>query len=166
MQMPLVQTFDRLLFGALTRGWPRERVDNYVEMLRVDNRESAVPGVVGRTFQTIDAKASGVLTHTSMMVAALGVSSRIVADNRFEQWIIMAEITCYLVVAVGCLRCMEVFNEHNDMHLVPDASAAAVRREVILRRQLFMMCNRAAIFLTALMLVTLIALFAYVPAPA
>src|SRR6185312_10703092 len=150
--MRLTRTIDRLLYARLTSGWPRARIDNYVERLKVDDEESPIPNVCGRTFQVIDAKASGVLTHTSMMIAALGVASGIVADSRGEQAVIVAEIALYLLVAVGCLRCMEVFDEHSDAQAT---SANAVRDEIILRRQLFMFCNRAAILLTAIMFISL-----------
>jgi hypothetical protein len=158
--MRLTRAIDGLLYAALTRGWPRARVENYVALLKVDDEDSPVPNVVGRTFQVIDAKASGVLTHTSMMIAALGVASGFVADSRGEQAVIVAEIALYLLVAVGCLRCMEIFDEHAGAKPPP---AEMVRDEIILRRQLFMFCNRAAIVLTALMFISLPLLFAYVP---
>ena len=64
------------MFGAVTHGWPRTRIENYIEILKVDDPQSALPNVISRTFELIDTKASGLLTHTSMMIAALGVGSR------------------------------------------------------------------------------------------
>jgi hypothetical protein len=158
----MIRLLDRWLYGAVTHGWPRPRVDNYIEVLRVDDPESALPNVISRTFQLIDTKASGLLTHTSMMIAALGVAGRLVADSYVEAGVIVVEIMLYLLVAVACLRCMAIFNEHSVAHDTSPVSNA-VRDELILRRELYMMCNRAAIVLTALIFVSLPILYFYVP---
>jgi len=76
----MIQSVDRLMFGAVTHGWPRTRIENYIEILKVDDPQSALPNVISRTFQLIDTKAGGLLTHTSMMIAALGVAGHLVAD--------------------------------------------------------------------------------------
>ncbi|HEY7662289.1 MAG TPA: hypothetical protein VH934_04100 [Xanthobacteraceae bacterium] len=158
----MIQLLDRWLYDAVTHGWPRPRIDNYIEVLRVDDPESALPNVISRTFQLIDTKASGLLTHTSMMIAALGVAGRLVADSYLEYGVIVAEIMLYLLVAVACLRCMAIFNEHAVAH-DPSLVSNAVRDELILRRELYMMCNRAAIFLTVLIFISLPILYFYVP---
>jgi hypothetical protein len=158
----MIRRLDRWLYDAVTHGWPRPWIDNYIEVLRVDDPESALPNVISRTFQLIDTKASGLLTHTSMMIAALGVAGRLVADSYVEAGVIVVEIMLYLLVAVACLRCMAIFNEHSVAH---DTSLVsnAVRDELILRRELYMMCNRAAIVLTVLIFVSLPMLYFYVP---
>jgi hypothetical protein len=66
----MIRLLDRWLYRA--RGWPQSRVADYVQVLEVDDPESTVPNVVSRTSQLIDTRASGLLTHTSMMIAALG----------------------------------------------------------------------------------------------
>ncbi len=158
----MIRSADRWLYDVITRGWPRARVENYIEVMKVDDPESALPGVISRTFELIDTKASGLLTHTSMMIAALGVSGRLVADSYLEDGVIVAEIMLYLLVAVACLRCMAIFNEHSVAH-APSMVSDAVRDELILRRELYIRCNRAAIFLTALIFVSLPILYFYVP---
>ena len=169
----MIRAVDRLLFGAVTRGWPPTRIESYIDVLKVDDPESAQPGrtskrqssasVIGRTFQLIDTKASGLLTHTSMMVAALGVAGHLVAESHLEDGVIVVEIMLYLLVAVACLRCMAIFDEHSVAH-DPALVNNAVRDELILRRELYSICNRATIFLTVLIFVSLPLLYLYVPA--
>jgi hypothetical protein len=158
----MIQAMDRLLYSAVTRGWKAPRIENYIEVLKVDDAESAFPNVISRTFQLIDTKASGLLTHTSMMIAALGVAGRLLADSYFEDGVIVVEIMLYLLVAVACLRCMAIFNEHS---IAPDPSLVsnAVRDELILRRELYILCNRATIFLTVLIFFSLPLLYLYTP---
>ena len=57
---------------------------------------------------------------------------------------------------------MAIFNEHSVAH-APSMVSDAVRDELILRRELYMKCNRAAIFLTALIFVSLPILYFYAP---
>jgi hypothetical protein len=161
--MSMKFAMDRALFATVTRGWSRDLVAGYVDRLKVDDEESEHPTVIGRTFQIIDMKASGLLTHTSMMIAALGVSGPAVAESRFEQGVIIVEILLYLMVALGCLRCIAIFNEHAVPH-GPGVVTDAVRNELILRRELYMLCNRVAIYLTMAIFVTLPVLYFIHPA--
>jgi hypothetical protein len=158
--MTPIHALDRYLYARFTRGWPAARIEGYVAALRVDDETSPIPNVVGRTFQIIDGKASALLNHTSMMVAALGVSATVVAQSRTEQAIIIGEISVYLIIAILCLRCLSLFHE------TPETDGAglaeAIRRELILRRGLYALCNRATIYLTIIVLFSLPLLFLYV----
>ncbi len=144
---------DRIVFRWLTRGWPPERVTNYAKALRVEAEQSPVPNVIARTFENLDAKAAGLLTHTGMMVAALGVSATVVAASDVERGVIIAEIMLYLVVAVACLRCISAYQEPPDYD---DATLTlAVQQELIIRSGLYVACNRTTIWLTMLVFVSL-----------
>ena len=154
----LIRVVDRVLYRAVTGDLPREHVDRYVNHLAVDHEETSVPNVIGRGLQIIDNKAGGLLTHTSMMIAALGISAPVVANDYFEQGVIEVEIMFYLLVALGCLRCLSMFQ--NDLD---SPTNEAARDELIFRHKLFGLCNRAAILLTLLVLLSLPLLYLYVP---
>jgi hypothetical protein len=160
--MSVFRPLDRWLFAFITQGWLKNRISGYVKSLRVDDAQSNVPNVVAETFKIIDVKATALLTHTSMMIAALGLVAPIVADDRIEQGVIVAEILMYLVVAMGCLRCISIFGEH-EIHPSRRVHDEMSRNELILRRQLFIFCNRATIALTALIFISLPLLYFYVP---
>ncbi len=162
--MSLIRTVDRALYRAITRDWPRESVDRFVEGLAVDDDKTLVPNVIGRGFQIVDSKASGLLTHTSMMIAALGVSAPVVANNYFEQGVIVVEIMLYLLVALGCLRCLSMF-QHDAGRAVEAGRPVedVARDEMILRHELFRLCNQGAILLTLLVFISLPLLYLYVP---
>jgi hypothetical protein len=154
----LIRAVDRVLHRAVTGDLPREHLDRYVKHLAVDHDETSVPNVIGRGLQIIDSKAGGLLTHTSMMIAALGISAPVVANDYFEQGVIVLEIMFYLLVALGCLRCLSMFQ--NDLD---SPAGEAARDELIFRHKLFGLCNRAAILLTLLVLLSLPLLYLYVP---
>src|SRR5262245_35220378 len=97
---------DRAFFALVTRGWDAGRINNYEESLR--RRDTAMSGEATRTFTSIDAKATGLLTHTSL-IAGLGLIAPLVADSDLEVGIVVSEIAVYLLIALGCLRCLSVF---------------------------------------------------------
>jgi hypothetical protein len=153
-----IQSVDRILYHAMTRGWPEERIASYTQHLAVDGDGTLGPNPISRSFQILDSKAGGLLTHTSMMIAALGVSAPVVADNHFEQGVIVLEIMLYLLVALGCLRCLSMF--HRDASRPLEHAAL---QELIIRRELFKWCNHGAILLTILVFISLPLLYLYVP---
>jgi hypothetical protein len=86
------------------------------------------------------------------------VSAPVVADNHFEQGVIVLEIMLYLLVALGCLRCLSMF--HRDASRPVEQVAL---EELIIRRELFKWCNHGAIMLTLLVFISLPLLYLYVP---
>jgi hypothetical protein len=148
--------FDRPLLKALTRGWGDSAINEYFERIRNDQEE--IPQSVMTSMQNVDAKAAGLLTHVSMMIAALGLIAPVVADRRIEEGIIIFEIAIYLLLAVGCLRCLNLFNPHRSTGNT-DGLNAELRHELILRRELYALCVRAAIIITICILISLPAMY-------
>ena len=66
--------FDRPLLNAFTRKWEKNAVETYHE--RVRQHEESIPAPIAAAMQNIDAKATGLLTHVSMMIAGLGLIGR------------------------------------------------------------------------------------------
>lgn len=155
--MSLIRRMDRVLFALITRSWPPERIEKYIDTLRTSNDEGALPTVVFRNFESIDAKAAALLTHTSMMVAALGITSAVVAESHSQEAVIVVEILFYLMISILCLRCISLFHEPSEF--APEALSQVARDELILRRGLFTLCNRATIYVTFLVLFSLPILF-------
>jgi hypothetical protein len=151
------RAIDGFLYRTMTRGWAEAQIHNYTEHLAVDGDGTLGPNPISRSFQILDGKAGGLLTHTSMMIAALGVSAPVVADNHFEQGVIVIEIMLYLLVALGCLRCLSMF--HRDAGPLQELALT----ELIIRRELFKWCNFGATMLTLLVFISLPLLYLYVP---
>jgi uncharacterized membrane protein len=147
-----MRQIDDRLYRLVTRSWPEEKIESYTDRLLAAHDETVVPSVVRHHFEVIDTKAAGLLTHTSMMVAAIGIAATIIAGSIIEQAIMIAEIMLYLLVAIVCLRCSALFRELTEDD---DRAPEWLRRELILRRELMMFCNTATIYLTILILITL-----------
>jgi hypothetical protein len=148
--------FDRPLLNAFTRKWEKGAIENYHERLR--QHEESIPAPIAAAMQNIDAKATGLLTHVSMMIAGLGLIAPFVADHRLEEGIIVLEMVVYLFLAIGCLRCLTVFNPHA---LAGEKAAMthSLGRELLLRRELYAFCVRAAIVVTIIIVLTLPAMY-------
>ncbi|HZS62937.1 MAG TPA: hypothetical protein VFA53_00330 [Xanthobacteraceae bacterium] len=149
---------DRALFSAFTRRWGNAAIAGYADAMDRQEKANASP-----IFSTIDAKAAGLLTHVSMMIAGLGLVAPLVADSDFEVGMIVAEIAVYLLIAVGCLRCLSVFGGR-DVLQNSDHMEEALGRELIIRRELYAVCNRAAIFFTIVVFLLLPFQFLWHPA--
>jgi hypothetical protein len=150
------EALDRFLYRIMTRGWPLERVERYTEQLAVDGDGTLGPFPISRSFQILDSKAGGLLTHTSMMIAALGLTAPVVAENHFEQGVIVIEIMMYLLIALGCLRCLSMFHRDAGRSLQDLALV-----ELIIRRELYKWCNFAAISLTLVVFLSLPLLYLF-----
>jgi hypothetical protein len=151
---------DRAFFALVTRGWDAHKIASYESTLRKRDKEMSAEAT--HTFASIDAKATGLLTHTSMMIAGLGLVAPLVADNRFEVGIVVAEIAVYLLIALGCLRCLSVFRAH-EFDDADGHAQAIIHRELIIRAELYSLCIRIAILFTIVVFVLLPVLYFWTP---
>ncbi len=148
-----MRSVDRIVFRWITRDWSSARIENYAKALRVESDESPIPNVIARMFGNLDTKATGLLTHTGMMVAALGVSATVVATSDIERGVIIIEIMVYLLVAIACLRCISAYQEPPEYD---DATLTlAVQQELIIRSGIYVTCNRVTIWLTVIVFFSL-----------
>lgn len=153
---PAPSPIERTLFAAITRGWNAHKIDSYEATLR--QRDKVMSAEVSHTFASIDAKATGLLTHTSMMIAGLGLVAPLVAENRIELGVVIIEMGIYLLIALGCLRCLSVFRTH-EFTDAGEAAQAIIHRELIVRSELYSLCIRSAIAFTIIVFLLLPVLF-------
>jgi hypothetical protein len=156
----MTRKLDNALFAAITRKWDRAAIDGYSQRMR--RRTAATPAHVADLMQRIDTKATGLLTHSAMMIAGLGIVAPLVADHPLEQAIIIAQMCVYLLIAVGCLRCLSVLDTVEG----PTNDAAArkhVDRELLIRQELYRICHGAAIVFTLVVFISLPLMLAWRP---
>jgi hypothetical protein len=153
---PARSPLDRAFFALVTRSWNARKIASYEATLRRQDKEMSAE--VSHTFASIDAKATGLLTHTSMMIAGLGLIAPLVADSRLEVGIVVAEMGIYLLIALGCLRCLSVFRSH-EFDGVGNHVHEIIHRELIIRTELYSLCIRAAIVFTIVVFVLLPVLY-------
>jgi hypothetical protein len=137
------------LVAAFTGKADAATVDAFAQMLEARHAETT-----GRTmavFQVIDAKASGLLTHVSMMIAGLGICAPLLAQHRLEEILIISQIIVYMIIAIGCLRCLSVARTPV---VLPTDNPATLNRELFLKYEMYRLCNKATIYFTIVVFVS------------
>jgi hypothetical protein len=140
------------LYATLTRKWDPNTVESFAKAL--EQSDAVETKATAAAFQTIDAKATGLLTHVSMMIAGLGICMPLLAQHWLEEAVIIAEISVYLLIAVGCLRCLSI------VHSLPQHGSGidlrqTVQRELVIRHELYRLCNQASIYFTTAVFLSL-----------
>jgi hypothetical protein len=159
--MGWVASFDDLIRHRLVGDWPAERRLSYLANLRVLRNETSDHRAVVGSLDQLDAKASGILTHISMMITAMGVTAiSEIVNHDSERFICYLTIGAYLVLAVMCLRCMSIFGA---AETGPDRQKALdhLLDELIYRRGLFSLANRVTTGLTGLVIVLIYFFYFY-----
>jgi hypothetical protein len=133
------------LIAALANRLDEATVSNYAEML--SNWNASRSEATFAAFQTLDTKASGLLTHVSMMIAGLGIVAPLLAQHRYEEIVIVCEIIVYLLIAIGCLRCLAV-------RTTAELKKSSVERELIIKHELYRLCNRSTIYFTIVVFIS------------
>ncbi len=136
---------DEALYSVLTRNWEKRLVSNYLDALK--KSEEITPPYIADVLQRIDAKGTALVTYVAMMIAGLGICAPLVAKHPYEEAIVIVQISMFLLIAIGCLRCLSIFNRPT-LSSSPKASLHLLERELIIRQEVYRICHRTAIFLT------------------
>ena len=136
---------DELLFSAFTWSWEKRLVSNYLEALK--KNEAVIPPYINEVLQRVDAKGTALVTYVAMMIAGLGICAPLVAKHPYEEAIVIAQISMFLLIAIGCLRCLSVF-ARPAISTDPKETLRVMERELVIRQELFRVCHRAAIIFT------------------
>jgi hypothetical protein len=147
--------FERTIYALVTRKLDEQSIANYEKGMERQHALANAP-----EFQILDGKATGLLTYVGMMVAGLGLVAPLVAESDLEVGIIITEMLVYLLIAVGCLRCLSVFAGRD---LTGPDTEKRIARELLFRRELLALCNRASIIITIIVFVLLPFQFFYAP---
>jgi len=146
---------ERMVYRLVTRNLDKQSIAHYEEGVAKQHALANAP-----EFQILDGKATGLLTYVGMMVAGLGLVAPLVAESDIEIGVIITEMLVYLLIAVGCLRCLSVFAGRD---LIGADTEKRLARELLVRRELLALCNRASIIITIIVFVLLPFQFFYAP---
>src|SRR4051794_15679149 len=146
---------ERTMYALLTRKLDKQSIAHYEEGAAKQHTLANAA-----EFQVLDGKATGLLTYVGMMVAGLGLVAPLVAESDLEIGIIIAEMLVYLLIAVGCLRCLSVFAGRD---LTGPDTEKRLGRELLTPREFLALSTRASIIITIIVFVLLPIQFFYPP---
>lgn len=155
----MMSRFNQMLYATITRNWSAGKFESYSSALR--ELERTHPSLAA-AFDTIDNKASGILTHVSMMIAGLGLIAPIVAKHLFAEGVVIFQIMIYLLIALGCLRCLSIFNS-NELTGSEREVQDSVQREFIIRHAIYTVSNRISLWFTVFVFISLPILWLWTP---
>ena len=150
---------DEALFSYLTRDWAKRGAADYSK--RLQKSQAATPKHIHDAFHRIDSKSTALVTYVAMIIAGLGICAPLVASHPIEEAIVIAQISVFLLIAVGCLRCLSVFSSPAGGG--DPVEAAALERELIIRQELFRICHRTSIVFTLGVFISLPAMLLWRP---
>ncbi|MBW0005918.1 MAG: hypothetical protein JO216_20810 [Hyphomicrobiales bacterium] len=159
--MHWLKALDEFARRHLTQDWTEGRRRRFIANLCIAGDEPSEPRAVQRALDQMDTKASGTLTHISMMIAAMGVTAiSEIVDHDSERFICYLTIGLYLILAVMCLRCMSVVEA---TLLVGDKKRliSHLEDDLIYRRELYATVNSMTAVLTGVVLVLIYFFYFY-----
>ncbi|WP_374545112.1 hypothetical protein [Rhodoblastus sp.] len=149
--------FDRLFFGVVLRLPAPADIESINLAARGErgDGQSRHRDFIYLMMSGVDTKVSALLSHISLIIAALVFiySSRSAAGSAGLKIMIMLEIVAYLILTVFCLRCI-----HMSVSL-SSASAAendALAIELYKRRATYNWASNVTVFVTVATIVTLV----------
>ncbi|CUU43519.1 hypothetical protein BVIRIDIS_25410 [Blastochloris viridis] len=138
---------DDRLKAFLLKGWDTATLQRFLVNIRRSHTQPTELGAIRQAVDQIDVQATGILTHVSMMIAALGVTAASDITSEFQETVLYVTIVCYLFVAIICLRCIRPpAVEHGEYD--EDAYIKELLLELVYERELNRRANSAAIALT------------------
>ncbi|SDR37157.1 hypothetical protein SAMN05444161_3301 [Rhizobiales bacterium GAS191] len=159
--MRILEHIDAIVRRHLTKDWTEAGRRQFVANLCVVADETSERRAVQRALDQMDTKASGTLTHISMMIAAMGVTAiSEIVDHDSERFICYLTIGIYLVLAMLCLRCMSVA----EIDLAAGNGELLLTRledDLIYRRELYSAVNSITTVLTGVVLVLIYFFYFY-----
>ncbi|MBV9519336.1 MAG: hypothetical protein JO068_14580 [Hyphomicrobiales bacterium] len=159
--MHWLKALDEVSRRQLTKDWTEARRRQFIANLCIAGDEPSEPKAVQRALDQMDTKASGTLTHISMMIAAMGVTAiSEIVDHDSERFICYLTIGLYLILAVMCLRCMSVI-EANLFVGDKNSLISQLEDDLIYRRELYATVNSMTAVLTGVVLVLIYFFYFY-----
>ena len=151
--------FDRLFFGLVLK--PPAEADiaaiNLAARDEQDEEQSRYRDFIYDMMSIVDSKVSALLTHISLIIAALVFlySSRAAASaSVLLKTMIMCEIVAYLMLTVFCLRCIRMMAELSSGGAAAQNDALAI--ELYKRRATYNWTSNVTVFVTVATIVTLV----------
>jgi hypothetical protein len=137
-----IRAFDRVFFAIFRRKLTTEGFDKIHDVvIKSGKRQETVHYIM----DAIDNKNTGLLTHISLMLAALFVLYATYLQDRLAKTFIAAEICAYLIVAIMSLRCIRI--------IWPEAATmdAVLEADLFKRIAIYTKATELTIILTALL---------------
>ncbi|MGO8737467.1 hypothetical protein [Rhodoblastus sp.] len=149
--------FDRLVFGSVLPAPGPSDIEsiNLAAHDARDDEQSRYRDFIYLMMGTVDTKVSALLTHISLIIAALVFiySSKAGVSGMFKN-MIMVEIVAYLILTVFCLRCIRMTIRLSSGSAASENDALAI--ELYKRRATYNWTSNVTVAVTVATIFTLV----------
>jgi hypothetical protein len=144
----VIAFLDHLVMSRTNRKEFLEKERRYLKF-RAESKDVWESGL--STLDIIDQKVSSLLTHVSVMIAALSMFSGTVITTGLAHYLMIFEIVIYVFVAIGLLRCIRLSGPELSLGSVEENMA----NEVCFRRRFYQFLLDVTIVLTLAFIMTI-----------
>lgn len=95
----------------------------------------------------IDSKSAALLTHVSMLIAAVSIMMTVFEDPE-TRTLLLIEIAIYIFIAIGLLRCIDILDTKNTNTKNDDRYKKSLLEEVSIRLSVYQRCRILTIIAT------------------
>ena len=151
--MNVFKFFDILIFGVILK----DHTENDLEKIRLSAEDVSDKkrhrAFIFEIMNALDSKTAALLTHISLLVAVLSFYYTFKNPTGFLKFIILTEITSYLILTLFCLRSIRMTSGLSD---VSKDETKSLQIELYKRRSTYDFAASATIIVTLIMIGTLI----------
>lgn len=130
----------------------RSEFDAFFNEQAKHHSDMGEPDAVFKYMDDLDNKCSALLTHVSMLIAAMGVMMAIY-DDPYSRTFLLIEIAIYVFVAAGLLRCVRILHPRN---ISISTYLFDIRDEVIRRYAVYQRARLMTIIATIVLFIAIV----------
>ena len=153
MALRTFDVFDRIVFNTVLAE-PTENELNRIRESALDARkEESHRDFIFTLMDALDSKTSALLTHISLIVAALTFIYTAHEHGAVARWFLLLEIIFYLVLTIFCLRAIRMTS---GLSSIDKDETQALEVELSRRRAVYNFAASTTIVVTTVMILTLL----------
>ncbi|MEA2858590.1 MAG: hypothetical protein QOC72_629 [Methylobacteriaceae bacterium] len=146
--------FDILVFGKILPNHTEEDLNSIRESALADRDDLRHRQFIYEMMNALDAKTSALLTHISLIIAALTFLYTARTSGSWFRLVVMFELCCYLLLTIFCLRSIRMTSRLTGG--VPSTESRGLEIELWKRRTVYNFASNSTVLVTVFMLITLV----------
>ena len=146
--------FDAAVFGRLLPKPTQNDLDAIEKSAQQDSTPERTKFIY-EMMNALDSKTAALLTHISLIIAALAFYYNGRTLNAVMKFVVFVEIVAYLLLTIFCLRAIQMTSRLSDP--IDSELGHALSEELVKRRTVYNWASNATVFVTAILILTLIA---------
>jgi hypothetical protein len=145
---------DKIVFSKIIPAASEKDIET-INIAAMDTRDpngTTYREFIYRMMDALDNKTSALLTHISLIIAALIFIYTFDGAGKLLKFVVMSEVCAYLILTIFCIRSIRMTTRLSDGKAATEVNALAI--ELYKRRALYNFSSNVTIFVTLLTIIT------------